>query len=85
MATSKKLAKDDAAENTEAEAVETTETETQEAPAKVVDAPDGPTVAAGCAITTKRGVVGPGESICKEDFASEDAFDGFVKSGHIVK
>lgn len=44
------------------------------------------TVADGCAITTKRGILGPGKEIKAEDVANgQKCIDSFVKSGQIIK
>lgn len=50
------------------------------------DVTAGYTVAAGKAITTKRGILADGAKIEERDLAGgDDAIAAFVKSGHIVK
>lgn len=48
------------------------------------DEPAGPIIAEGKSVTSKRGILGPGDAVFESDFADEEAFAKFQKTGHIV-
>jgi len=48
--------------------------------------PGIPVIAEGKALTTKRGILGPGEPIVPEDLAGgEEAFEALVENGYVVE
>lgn len=45
-----------------------------------------PRIAAGCALTSKRGILGPGEYVSDSDFpGGRETIDKHIKTGHIIE